>query len=163
MSDADWDMEYSLAGKLEQEIKDLCLTKGINCPEIKPFARSTELQLILTALKETARPKHDFKTSEDCNCTEAGCMICDGGLALCKVCGLLEGALTTDCPGHKVPYCMGEMIYGGLLDYREAEGGWAAAKNPTNQTWEKAHKREQLRRNQLAKARAIQRAVRRVL
>jgi len=52
MSDALWDMEYSLAGEIEQEIIDYCLEKGIDCPVIKDFARSWELKLILEKLKK---------------------------------------------------------------------------------------------------------------
>ncbi len=34
------------------------------------------------------------------HCTNPGvCNICDGGLALCSVCGGLEGALLDVCPG----------------------------------------------------------------
>jgi hypothetical protein len=39
------------------------------------------------------------------NCTAPdcpGCMLCDGGLALCAVCGGLEGALTSTCVGRKL-------------------------------------------------------------
>lgn len=33
-------------------------------------------------------------------CSNPGhCPICDGGLALCAVCGALEGALLDSCPG----------------------------------------------------------------
>ena len=52
MSDAMWDMEYSLAGKIEQQIKDYCLENNIECPIIKDYAHSWELKVILEKLKE---------------------------------------------------------------------------------------------------------------
>ena len=52
MSDALWDIEYSLAGEIEQEIKDYCLENNIECPIIKDYARSWELKMILKNLKE---------------------------------------------------------------------------------------------------------------
>jgi len=52
MSDALWDQEYSLAGKIEQEIRDYCLENKIECPIIKDYARSWELKLILDKLKK---------------------------------------------------------------------------------------------------------------
>ena len=58
MSDALWDMEYSLAGEIEQQIKDYCLENNIECPVIKEFARSWELKEILSNLKEN---KYDRK------------------------------------------------------------------------------------------------------
>jgi len=52
MSDADWDREYALAGEIEQEIRDLCLNKGIKCPDIKNFTRSWELRLMLKEIEK---------------------------------------------------------------------------------------------------------------
>jgi hypothetical protein len=73
--------------------------------------------------------------TEHQKCTRIACMICDGGLALCSVCGLLEGALTTDCCGKKVSYDTQDLIYkGGNLDFREGYG-WVNEPNPTHQIW----------------------------
>jgi len=81
--------------------------------------------------------KHKFITSEDCICkAEDNCPICDGGLAVCSVCRLYEGALTTDCPRFKSTDKEDD-IYDGKIDYREGQG-WVKEKNPTNQMWEKA-------------------------
>lgn len=56
-------------------------------------------------------------------CSREGCCpICDGGLSVCKICGLFEGALTTDCPGARVFSATSDRIYRGDLDYRD--GHW---------------------------------------
>jgi hypothetical protein len=45
------------------------------------------------------------------------CMFCDGGLSACTVCGGLEGALTTQCPGRKLTEDELDRVYGFLLDF----------------------------------------------
>lgn len=61
-------------------------------------------------------------------------LVCDGGLGICKVCKLGEGALTTDCPG--IPSGkMADDVYVGKTDY--VDGHWQARKNPTNQMWDR--------------------------
>lgn len=63
--------------------------------------------------------KHRWKhCGADCN----GCMLCHGGLALCEICGGLEGALPTDCPGTMMPLLVCDEVYAGNLDYRRCEG-----------------------------------------
>lgn len=58
-----------------------------------------------------------------------GCPYCDGGLGLCTVCGLAEGALTTHCPGRKVTEAEEKEIYeNGTLDYRD--GQWVNEGSP---------------------------------
>jgi hypothetical protein len=77
-------------------------------------------------------PKHiyyDGCESGDCG---GGCHLCC--LAVCKVCGLFEGALTTDCPGHFTIHEQSERIYQGKMDFRDSEG-WVDKLNPTNQMW----------------------------
>jgi hypothetical protein len=49
-------------------------------------------------------------------------MICDGGLALCKCCGGLEGSLATECPGFDIGEEIADMIHKGLIDFKD--GGW---------------------------------------
>lgn len=87
--------------------------------------------------------KHVFRTPEDCNCNQLengqSCPVCDGGIAICKVCGLMEGALTTDCPGVWSDFEYGDRVYKGEIDYREGQG-WVAEKNPTNQLWDRFRK-----------------------
>lgn len=36
------------------------------------------------------------------DCQQQDCMICDGGLFLCAVCGGFEGALLPECPGREL-------------------------------------------------------------
>lgn len=77
---------------------------------------------------------HQYFTPKDHNCDKDwSCPICDGGLSVCKVCGLAEGTLTTDCPGEPVPQNKEDLIYAGELDYRGGQG-WIEAWNPTNQS-----------------------------
>lgn len=33
------------------------------------------------------------------NCTRDYCNVCEGGLAICTVCGGMEGSLLPECPG----------------------------------------------------------------
>ena len=64
---------------------------------------------------------HQYWTAKECACGADHCPICEGGLAVCKVCGLAEGELTTECPG--VPSCEhSEAICAGLKDFRD--GAW---------------------------------------
>ncbi|PEH40476.1 hypothetical protein CRM94_17335 [Burkholderia gladioli] len=56
----------------------------------------------------------------------------DGGLAICMVCGLGEGTLTTHCPGERSGK-YGDDVYAGKVDF--VGDRWIAKPNPTNQTW----------------------------
>ena len=70
-----------------------------------------------------------------CNNPDCGgsCFFCC--CFVCKVCGLSEGALTTDCPGGHVSMETTDKIYAtGKLDYRDPEG-WVELPNPTWQCW----------------------------
>lgn len=73
--------------------------------------------------------KHVFVTPEECACDKDGdCMICDGGLGLCRVCGGAEGSLTTECPGFQISTEQSDAIYNrgaGGLDWRN--GQWINA------------------------------------
>lgn len=46
------------------------------------------------------------------------CVVCDGGLAICRVCGAGEGGLTTECPGYRVCFDASERVYKGQIDFR---------------------------------------------
>jgi hypothetical protein len=35
-------------------------------------------------------------------CQRSNCMVCDGGLSICTVCGGFEGSLLDSCPGVKL-------------------------------------------------------------
>jgi len=56
-----------------------------------------------------------------CGCSSGSCMICDGGLAMCKVCKLYEGGLTTECPGIVVAIDQSDDIYHGKLDFKDGQ------------------------------------------
>lgn len=56
------------------------------------------------------------------NCQELHCHICDGGLAVCTVCGGAEGSLTTECPGVRMTALESEYVYSGDLDF--INGRW---------------------------------------
>jgi hypothetical protein len=74
------------------------------------------------------KTEHIWAECEKKDCP--GCMLCDGGLAVCKTCGLMEGALTTDCCGYQ---CFGEMseaVYTGKSDFIASRGGWIGAVSP---------------------------------
>jgi hypothetical protein len=69
--------------------------------------------------------QHVFIEPSECDCRgEAGCMICDGGLALCKNCGGLEGGLPSECPGVQMAAGQMDAVYQGRIDYRN--GQWVA-------------------------------------
>lgn len=59
----------------------------------------------------------------DCN-RESGraCMICDGGLAMCEVCGGAEASLPTHCPGEPMHPEVADEVQSGHLDYDVREG-----------------------------------------
>lgn len=59
----------------------------------------------------------------DCGGT---CMDCN--LAICEVCGLGEGALTTDCPRARIAQDLTDAIYAGKIDYRA--GQWVLEASP---------------------------------
>jgi len=70
--------------------------------------------------------KHIFEEHTDCQVE--GCLICDGGLAICTVCGLAEGSLTTDCCGYRCAAEMGDSVYNGKKDF--VNGQWVDKKSP---------------------------------
>lgn len=51
------------------------------------------------------------------SCNEERCFVCDGGLAMCTVCGGGEGAMPTDCPGAKIAAPILDQIYRGEFDF----------------------------------------------
>lgn len=78
--------------------------------------------------------KHKYIEPEDCESCQTpsdyprSCNVCDGGLAICRVCGLAEGCLTTDCPGEDVYVDRHDDVYSGKIDYRN--GQWVEACTP---------------------------------
>lgn len=67
-------------------------------------------------------PEHQYRKPNECTCGHRpGCFICDGGLAVCKLCKNYEGGLTTECPG--VPaFDASDEIYRGHKDF--INGRW---------------------------------------
>jgi hypothetical protein len=94
-----------------------------------PFLTHDQIDNILTTFANriiVARStnKHFFREPDNCTCLgDSGCrMICEGGLALCALCGHLEGSLTTDCPASQTYTTYGDLVYAGTIDYRK--GAW---------------------------------------
>ena len=56
------------------------------------------------------------------NCTNGFCPICQGGLSICAVCNLIEGSLTTECPGVFSYDEHGQKVYHGEEDF--VNGQW---------------------------------------
>ncbi len=74
--------------------------------------------------------EHTYLTEENCCChdpeksgkdADLTCPVCIGGLAVCSVCQLYEGSLTTHCSRVKA-FRNADRIYRGDLDYRD--GFW---------------------------------------
>ena len=51
-------------------------------------------------------------------CDREFCSICVGGLAVCEVCNLYEGSLTTECPGVPSYGEHADAVYAGKEDFR---------------------------------------------
>lgn len=60
-------------------------------------------------------------------CVEGRCMVCEGGLTHCMVCGCAEGELPTDCPGERLEPRERAAIYAQYVDFRDGE--WVRASN----------------------------------
>lgn len=61
-------------------------------------------------------------SSDQCHPYPESCIVCDGGLGICTVCGGAEGSLTTDCPGVKMTPEQDEAVYACKLDFKD--GKW---------------------------------------
>lgn len=56
------------------------------------------------------------------DCSNIGCMFCQGGLFMCTQCNSHEGATTTDCPDYLMDMVIIDHVYARLLDFRN--GRW---------------------------------------
>lgn len=65
-------------------------------------------------------PVHHWAHCTNPECT--GCHLCHGGLAVCTVCGGMEGSLPSECPGASMPGDVQDAVYAGELDYTSREG-----------------------------------------
>ncbi len=73
--------------------------------------------------------EHIYKTSADCeNCIDPNCWVCEARLCVCKVCGLYEGSLTTECPGVRSYAEHADDVYTGKKDFRN--GAWVKMISP---------------------------------
>lgn len=63
---------------------------------------------------------HIWVTHE--NCQEPHCSVCNGGIAICKVCGGVEGCLPTECPGERMSNDLSDQVYAGEKDF--VGGAW---------------------------------------
>lgn len=57
------------------------------------------------------------------NCSDRSCMLCEGGLALCGICHLAEGELTTECLGRLLTAEELEALHATDLDYKDGKWG----------------------------------------
>jgi hypothetical protein len=91
--------------------------------------REIDARLEGLAAASRAATEHQYLESKECQPTHGEdttvCNICDGGLAVCKVCGLFEGSLTTHCPGSK-SHGRSEEVYAGGVDFFHGE--WTAGR-----------------------------------
>lgn len=77
--------------------------------------------------------EHIYETHT--NCEKVGCMICDGGLAICTICHLIEGSLTTECPGVHATDEQGKSVYVGELDFVGGQWVKGAASKASPAYW----------------------------
>jgi hypothetical protein len=56
------------------------------------------------------------------SCNRENCYICEGGLALCTVCGGAEASLPTDCPGKPMGDNIENAVMAGIIDF--IDGKW---------------------------------------
>ncbi len=52
-------------------------------------------------------------------CHEDECFICNGGLALCNVCGGAEASMPTDCPGRRLTADELDAIQDGTINFKD--------------------------------------------
>lgn len=116
---------HALAGcrhDADNAVIRLCEEFALGAAQLQ-FPADARLDELAAAAR--ALTAHRYRTPEECECDgRAGCPVCEGGLGICKVCGNLEGALTTHCPGAQ-SYDKSDEIYAGRLDY--VHGEWVAA------------------------------------
>jgi hypothetical protein len=94
--------------------------------------------------RELNTMEHNYYTSKDISPDDnwGQLNIVDGGLALCKVCGELEGALPTDCPGEKNSHERGQEIYRGEIDFIAGKG-WVEQPSKNSPAYWKKWREEQ--------------------
>ena len=63
---------------------------------------------------------HTYEKHERCDVLH--CVVCDGGLSICTTCGLVEGSLTSECPGVQSYSEKADDVYAGKIDFKS--GRW---------------------------------------
>jgi hypothetical protein len=90
--------------------------------------------------RESNEPRKDGHVPVECHCGKMGCMFCDGGLFACKVCGALEGATASECPGRRMSDEEKAAVYNGTLDYRGGE--WVKECSPHSPFYYRVQQRQ---------------------
>lgn len=70
--------------------------------------------------------EHVWETHKECD--RIACPVCEGGLSICTRCGLIEGSLTTECPGVPSWAEHGDKVYAGKEDF--IAGEWVPKCSP---------------------------------
>lgn len=65
--------------------------------------------------------KHIYEKHDDCGPDDI-CLICDGGLCVCIICGGAEVELTIDCCGRRMSIEEKDDVSCGLLNFKD--GKW---------------------------------------
>jgi len=74
-------------------------------------------------------PKREH-TLMTCDCGRVACIICDGGLRVCKTCLCIEGAWTSECPRNRIPQATLDRVYFGEIDF--VGGEWKQQTSPNS-------------------------------
>lgn len=88
-------------------------------------AEGQEYQVTVPARSDVLRPDKygsGHQWIEHVNCHDWNCAICEGGLAFCGICGLVEGQLTTQCIGRELTEAERDRLGAEDVDYKD--GAW---------------------------------------
>lgn len=72
-------------------------------------------ELALSIQRELVYLPHVWEVHE--HCQREFCAICEGGLAVCTVCGGMEGALLDGCPGVRLTMAQHDWNYKKFLTF----------------------------------------------
>lgn len=117
----------ALPSEVEKALDDTLLIHGV----FEDETRKTCMEMIANALltSNAGKGKH-FYAKHDEGCPEGSredilgprnCMVCDGGLGICVICGGAEASLTTECPGYKIGHDTLDKVMASKIDFRN---GW---------------------------------------
>ena len=95
----------------------------------EPLLVSPDLvQLLVKGEEHRQVSNHILVTAREAMGTPLEEPVANGGLSVCKCCGLAEGCLTTDCPEVESSADFGDAVYAGEKDFRD--GAWVDAASP---------------------------------